>query len=345
MKECILCKRNMFLEKGNIGQGCIKNIYSFLNFKMPKRLKLRENELYDNIMKTTNKRNLNKEHKLILADRYLTLKYMESMKYGDFDKLKSQVKNDIEIIDNKVDINGLNSTKKISLKSIYDLYKKQNKFEEIINKLKNVKSIDVVPALLASFSFIFNMSNNKTQYELNSFKMMQYAFWQTVIEVGRTYFGFKYAADFLQHSLEKSPKDLVITEGNLVDDIKKDKNFKNVIIKIVEKYGKNQDNFQFDSIIDGEIPLIFEEGDLYYAINKLSMRINAIKINNSWNLKVKMHDRYDYSENKKLGEYFENVKDLKKSIFSTTLYKLAHESVNSGVIKEYDIDIEFNYIF
>ena len=345
MKECILCKRNMFLEKGNIGQGCIKNIYSFLSFKMPKKLKLRENELYGNIMKATNKKNLNKEHKLILVDRYLTLKYLESMKYGDFDKLKDEIKNDIDIINNNVDVNTLSTIEKVTLKSVYNSYKNQEKFDENIVKLRGAKTLQAIQVLIPSFNFIFNFSNNKSQYEKDNFKMLQYAFWQIVIEVGRVKFGYKYAADFLQHSLEKSPKNLLITDGDIVDKIKNNKNFKTTIENIVAKYGKNQDSFQFDSNIDNDekLSLILEDGDLYYAINKAKLMVNGIKVDTNWKLNIKISDTYDYSEFKIL-EYYK-VKNIVRSLFSSTIYNLARVSSNFGAIKEYDIDIEFNYAF
>ena len=50
-------------------------------------------------------------------------------------------------------------------------------------------------------NFIFNTSKNKSQYEKNTFKGMQFAFWQTVIEVGGRYAEFPISSEFLQHSL------------------------------------------------------------------------------------------------------------------------------------------------
>ena len=45
---------------------------------------------------------------------------------------------------------------------------------------------------------------------------MQYAFWQTVIEVGGRDFNYELAAVLLQHSLEENPEDFVITDKKLI---------------------------------------------------------------------------------------------------------------------------------
>ncbi|MBO6244083.1 MAG: hypothetical protein J6O41_05940 [Clostridia bacterium] len=57
------------------------------------------------------------------------------------------------------------------------------------------------------------MRKNSNQYEKSSFKAMQYEFWQTVIGIGGKYAEFDISADFLQHSLEKVPTDIVIKKG------------------------------------------------------------------------------------------------------------------------------------
>lgn len=127
----------------------------------------------------------------------------------------------------------------MSLKQAYDLYKKVMKFQDGIDKINNgdFTDEDSIKTLITSFSFIFNMSRNKSQYEKNAFKSMQYAFWQTVIETGGKYAEFPISADFLQHSLENKPENLVITEGKVVQEILNDKSFKKNINDIVNKYG------------------------------------------------------------------------------------------------------------
>lgn len=126
------------------------------------------------------------------------------MRYGNFEKLKEQINTDIENV-NKVE-----------------------KFEDNLNKLENNnygEEDENFKLLITSFSFIFNMYGNKNQYEKSHFKAMQYAFWQTIIEVGRRYAKFTISADFLQYSLEEKPEDLHIIDGIIADEIKGKKQF------------------------------------------------------------------------------------------------------------------------
>lgn len=199
MHECLLCRRDMKVSNDIFGNGCIKNIYSFLDLKMPKKVKLREETLYKKVMK----------------------------------------------------------------------------FQDGIDKISkgNFLDEDSIKTLITSFSFIFNMSKNKSQYEKNDFKAMQYAFWQTVIETGGKYAEFPISADFLQHSLEKEPEDLVITEGKVVQEILDDESFKKNINDIVNKYGNECDKFVFDSMKDDSFPMNFNDKDLYFSIHSAELYI------------------------------------------------------------------------
>ena len=84
MHECLLCKRDMKISNNVFGTGCVKNIYSFLNWKMPKKMKIREETLYKNIMKITNIRAINENQKVLLVDRYLTYQYLDKLPYGNY---------------------------------------------------------------------------------------------------------------------------------------------------------------------------------------------------------------------------------------------------------------------
>ena len=237
------------------------------------------------------------------------------------------------------------STKKIKLKEAYDLYKKQIKFDNNLSKLSNSKyeeNNEKLKLLITSFSFIFNMYKNKNQYEKNSFKEMQYAFWQTVIEIGGRYADFEIAAEFLQHSLEEKPEDLYFSEGKIIEEIKQQEQFQKIISEIIEKYGNNNE-FVFDSNEDKDFPISFSNRDLYFAINKTELKMIGKKQNENWNLKIKLHDRYDYTNFKKLDDYSFDTSSVPKSIFSSTLYNLAYYSMKFKVMKEYNIDIQFEW--
>lgn len=210
MHECLLCKRDMKVSNDVFGNGCVRNIYSFLDLKMPRKVALREETLYKNIMKLTNTKNINTNQKIWLTDRYLTYQYLNRIPYGNFNAIKNQINYDIQNIKQIKKDEEPKSSKSMSLKQAYDLYKKVMKFQNGIDKISkgNFTDEDSIKTIITSLNFIFNMSKNKSQYEKNTFKGMQFAFWQTVIEVGGRYAGFSISAEFLQHSLEENPEDL-----------------------------------------------------------------------------------------------------------------------------------------
>lgn len=343
MHECLLCKRDMKTSKDTFGNGCVKNIYSFLGMSMPKKVMLREPTLYKNIMKINNIHNINTYQKTWLTDRYLTRQYLHRIPYGNYSRLKNQIDTEIQNINQIENNEEPKSAKNMSLKQAYDLYKKATKFTEGIEKLKkgNFTDEESIKLLISGFSFIFNMRKNSNQYEKSSFKAMQYAFWQSVIEIGGKYAEFNISADFLQHSLEKEPTDLLISKGKVVQAIAGDKNFKSNINNIIEEYGENCNEFIFDSNVDDRFPMSFAENDLYFAIHDIELKVEGKKQNEKWILDVKLHDRYDYSEFKKIDKYYKDTKSVPKSIFSSTLYNLAWFSIKAQVMKEYNIDIVF----
>ncbi len=344
MHECLLCKRDMKVSNNVFGNGCVRNIYSLLDLKMPRQVKLREETLYKNIMTLNNINSINKNQKIWLTDRYLTYQYLNRIPYGNYNSIKKQINNDIQNINQIKKDEEPKSAKNMSLKQAYDLYKKVTKFQGVIDKISkgNFADEDSIKTIITSLSFIFNMGKNKKQYEKNTFKAMQYAFWQTVIETGGRYAEFPISAEFLQHSLEENPDDLVITEGKVVQEILEDESFKSNINNIVKKYGKECDEFIFDSLQDKSFPMNFNDKDLYFAIHSADLYINGKKINDKWNLEIKLHDKYDYSQPKLPSQYYNDTSSVAKSLLSSTLYNLASFSVYSGVMKEYDIDIKFS---
>lgn len=346
MHECMLCLRDMKKSKSQFGNGCINNIFEFLDIKKPTRGKDKEQLLYRNIMNKTNITGVNKKQKNWLTDRYLTYQYLDKLHYGNFDKLKEQINTDIGKVNKVKKFEEMITTRKIKLKEAYDLYKKERKFENNLSKLENSnyeEDDEKLKLLFTSFSYIFNMYRNKNQYEKNSFIEMQYAFWQTVIEVGGRYANFELAAQFLQHSLEEKPEDLVFTEGKIIEEIKKQEQFQKTISKIIKKYGSNNNEFVFDSNVDKDFPVSFSDKDLYFAINRAELKMIGRKQNENWDLDIKLHDTYDYTDFKNINDYYFDTNSVLKSIFSSTLYNFAYYSIKFKVMKEYDVDVEFEW--
>ncbi len=343
MHECLLCERDMKKAKTIFGSGCILGIYSLLKLDTPKNSKTREQYLYKTIMKRTNTKNLNSDQKVWLADRYLTYQYLDNLQYGDFSEIKSKLDTDIVNVSQVSNFSMLMTANKIKLKEAYDLYKKEQKFNQNINTLKNSKDEDITLKFLkSSFSYIFNISNNANQYVLSASSAMQYAFWQAVVEGGKLK-NYDVSAEFLQHSLKKNAGSILITDGVIVEKIKGSNEFKEKLKEIVEKYGKNSDEFYAkpkDKLNENSVE--FKNSDLYYAIHNADLEVTGKKKEQKWNLNIVLHDRYDYTDFKDIRKYYKDTEKVYKSIFSSILYNLAYVSVGLGVIKEYDIYIKFS---
>ncbi len=343
MDECLLCEKDMKVSNGVFGSGCIKNIYKFLKIKKPRKAKYSEEYLFDTVKILTHSRITNFNQRKWLTDRYLAYQYLDKIPYGNFDIIKNKILYDIQNISTISGIGEFKSMGRMSLYNAYLLYKRFTRFQKGLEQIRNgkFKDADSIKAIITSISFIFHMYRNGDQYEKSMFKGMQFAFWQTVIEAGRNYADFPISADFLQHSLEKKPDNLFITEGIIINDIIADKSFKENVKEIIDKYGQNN-KFIFDSFKDNAFPMIFNDNDLYFAIHRSSLYIEGKKDNDKWNLFVKLHDRYDYSDPKWPDDYYNDTSSVTKSMLSSTLYNLASFSVLCGVLKEYDIDIEFS---
>ena len=127
MRECLLCKRDMKTATTIFGNGCIKSIYNLLEIKMPKKLRDRESYLYKSIMKKLNIKELNSKQKVWLVDRYLTLQYIDRLKYGDYTELKKELNEDISNTSEIVEFSEYKTAEKVELKQAYTLYKKEEK--------------------------------------------------------------------------------------------------------------------------------------------------------------------------------------------------------------------------
>ena len=342
MHECLLCKRDMKVSNGVFGNGCVRNIYSFLDLKMPRKVSIREETLYKNVMRLTNTRNINTKQKIWLTDRYLTYQYLNRIPYGNYNSIKNKINNDIQNIKQIEKDKEPKSAKSISLKQAYDLYKKATKFQNGIDKISkgNFKDEDSIKAIITSFSFIFNMAKNKKQYEKDAFKAMQYAFWQTVIEEGGRYFNYEMAAQLLQNSLEENPKDYIITEEKMLKAIKEDNNLKDKIKEILNKY-KDEKYFY---IPGGKESLTFEDNDLYFAIHIADIEMKAEKdVESIWNINIKLSDTFDFTKFKMPDEYYNDAKSVPQSLLSSALYNLAFISYKLGVIKKYKVTAELSF--
>lgn len=215
-----------------------------------------------------------------------------------------------------------------------------------MNKLSKMEWKDEATEkfIIANFSFIFHLTENSSQFQKNVYKGMQFAFWQVVIEVGGRYAEYRTSAYLLQNSLKKYPKNLNITNGPIIDEIKQDNNFMTYTSKLLEQH-KNENNFYVDKDNDKETKkFLFSTGDLYFGIHGLeTFKVSGEKDNdNKRILKIEMKDTYDYTKPKNLDEYYNDAENVPKSLLSSTLYNMASKSVKDGVIKSFIIYLFFD---
>lgn len=150
MHECILCKRDMRKSKYQFGTGCIDNVFELIKIEEKPKRKEKEKILYKNIMERTNKLGLDKQQQIWLTDRYLTYEYLEKLPYGNFEELKRNIKKDIERVDKIKQFEQLKTAREMQLKQTYDLYKKERKFQENLNRLKEATTENVVKSIFSS---------------------------------------------------------------------------------------------------------------------------------------------------------------------------------------------------
>lgn len=341
MRECLLCERNMKTAKTMFGNGCIKSIYNLLNLEIPKKVKDKEQYLYKSIMKKVDVKNLNSNQKIWLIDRYLTYQYVDNLKYGDYTELKNELNNDIANVVNIEKFSEFETADKVKLKQAYTLYRKEKKFYNYISQVNYAQdTLKVGYKLFLEYSPINLVIRKKTNpFEISAIKGMQYALWQ-IVAIGGNVVGYDSSAELLEHSLTDEPENLVIKEGKIVEEIKNDAQFKEKIKRLIEKYGKDNEEFYVDGGEDARIQ--FDNSDLYFSIHGASMEVKGKKVDEKWNLSIKVKDKYDYTDFKEITDYINDANSVPKSMFSSFIYNLAYFSVKFGVIKEYFVCVEFD---
>lgn len=153
---------------------------------------------------------------------------------------------------------------------------------------------------------------------------------------GLEFIEYKFSAKLLEHSLNEHPKDLLITEDDIIDIIKQDRYFKNKINEIINKH---ENSNSFDTSDENE-SLSFQNGDLFLSLHNAYIDVIGKRINNKWNLDVALSDKYDFTNFQEIGEYIKND-DFLKGFFGSVGNNLAMIGTSCKVVNEYNITIEF----
>ena len=328
MGKCKLCGRYMLLSNNDYGNNCLKKCFNYLGFN---KYKNKQHELEELVCKFENKSNLTDTQKSILLDRRLAGQFLKDINLEYYKDIKNRIKEDTENI-SKVDNYSKLKSKELKLSDAYEIFKIYNKYKEVLISDEEV-IMDVSQNLLwQAINFAFSRYYSKKKYLEGINQRLQYLAWKMAIFIMRK-MDKPIAALLLEHSLNNIVDDMLVTEGIIVEKIKKDKKFKQLIENEINKSEKNKINsFNITKNIN------FEEGDLCWAFHAVNIDLSCERINDKWRILVTITDRYDFTDLKELKEY---IDEKQSGLLLSTANNAAMISTSSGVLKPYDITIMF----
>ena len=363
-KRCKLCNRTYSYSYQLFGRGCFNTECKLLNIKIPKNEKDKEKYFCNEIAKKFNKHGLSQNKKYNLAEKYLTLEYLNRIKYGDLSKEKKQIKKEIdnisfsksikESVDKLLDNDIINSldivTPFITLNKAYRLYKTTLKFNQTINLFKkelkkadNDKKIEAIieKYMLEELKFIFDSSKIGVLVYYQVYYAMQVVVWEIIISGGliKKYY---LSSELLQKSLtadNKNEEDYYVLNTDRIKEIKEDVLVQNKIKELLNKYSNNELKIELNetTIEANELLVEFESGDLFYSLHNATLNICGEKQGDKWHLNIILKDKYDFTD-PRLKD-----KEYKKSFLGSVLNNCGVVSQQYGVIRPYNVYIEFEY--
>ena len=348
---CKLCNRKFNYSYHLFGRSCLENEYKLLGISKPKKVKNRELYLCNHIAKQMHLTGLNNDEKYVLAEKYLTIQYLNKIEYGDLDK---QINKLLENIKKSI-TNTASSI--ISLSKAYRLYKTTIKFSERLKELEKEfnnqkENKKKEQKLLESMKFIFDIKKITNPIEYQVYYYMQYTFWEMVV-VGGYFKKYKLSAVLLQNSLSlfgQIPKNVIIADDETKTKIKGNETFKQKIRNLIDKYGKGKKSFIVNTENnedDKDINLEFNDDyDLFLSIHGATLNVNATKGEDKiWDIDIKINDTYDFTDWKDKEKTYEKLNpstsnDEKMKALGNILNNFAVVSMKYGVLKEFQVSTE-----
>lgn len=154
----------------------------------------------------------------------------------------------------------------------------------------------------------------------------------------------KLSARLLSNSLSlfgNEPKDLIIEDKEVIENIQKSEEFNNKIKEIIKKYCKDKDKFKDNSENNEDCIIEFNNKDLFLAIHGSPTSIEIEKnVDETWKVNMLIEDTYDFTEFKELKKYATSNESLPMSIFSSILNNFGVVSSKYGVLKPYKVTIK-----
>lgn len=363
-KKCKLCNRPYSYSYKLFGRGCFNTECSLLNISIPKKEKDKEKFFCNEIAKRFNEYGISQSQKYDLAEKYLTLEYLNKIKLGDLSKAKKQLEKEInnisfsksveekvdKVLDNKIRNSIDVGSSTITLNKIYRLYKTTLKFNQKVSlfkkELENAKNNDekeivLEKYLLEDLKFVFDITKIGIPVYYQVYYAMQLTVWQLVI-VGGLIKKYYLSAELLNKSLTSSnttEEDYYVLNKDRIIEIKKDLLLQNKIKELLNKYSDNKEYIDLNenNVNSKELLVEFERGDLFYSLHNATINILGEKQDDKWNLNITLKDKYDFTDPKlKNNEY-------KESLLGSILNNCGVVSQQYGVIRPYNVFIEFKY--
>ena len=333
MERCILCGRKISHTNYNFGIGCLKKTCLLMHIEGIKDLN-GEAELNRKIMFLCNKKRLPKTQSSMLTNRYLTLQILNEVPLEEDDKYKHLLQQDIDKIEKSTKVDELESFKIISLRQANDINKQYKKHEKFFEKMMNGDYDAWQNLTFDIIRFSFSKYYSDKPYLNETIQRSQYFIWKILANTFKIG-GFTFSAKCLENSLKENPKDMEITSGKIIEDIKKDENLKKKVNKIIEEH-KTEMRFNTKEIIR------FNDGDLLLALHDATLNIIGEKqSNNVWNLQIEILDTYDFTDYKEIQEIIGGNANLLERL-GNIANNIAMISTSCNVIREYNIDIKFD---
>lgn len=335
MKKCGLCGRKTSNVKYNYGLGCLKKLCNFIRINNVKNLK-GENLLNSKILKLCNKGSLPAAQGKLLTDRYLTLNLLNEVPLDCYNNYKELLQADIKNVNQYTTPMDLHSYNIITLKQASEINKKYKENEDIFKKIMSGEYDVLQNISFEVIRFAFSRYYNNKPYLSDIIQKLQYYILKCAI-LSLNVIGYNISAEFLEHSLQENPNDIIITEGPIIKSIQSDHCFKEKINEIIKKYGNNDD---FNTEGNNE-SFAFENGDLFFSLHNCRINVKGSKQNSGkWNLDITLFDMYDYTDLQEIQKYF-NDDNVLKGIFGAFGNNLAMIGTSCRVVNEYKVIIQF----
>ena len=182
--------------------------------------------------------------------------------------------------------------------------------------------------------FSFSKYYSDKPYLNETTQRSQYFIWKSLAILFKS-IGFTFSAKCLENSLKRSPKDMNIVKGRIINKILNDQYFIDKINRIVKE---NETKTMFEV----KEKVTFDNGDLFLALHDATIDVIGEKQrDNIWRMKFELTDKYDFTDYKEINQIIgENISLLKR--LGNIANNIAMISTSCNVIREYDINIKFN---